>query len=427
MPRRSLRRRARVGFALAGGGPVGAMYELGALRALEESVAGLQLNDAWSYVGVSAGSFIAACLANGLTVRQMLASVVHGDAGPHPLRPELFFTPAYREIASRGVKLPRLTVEALITLARHRTRRSINEAVSLFAQALPVGIFDNEPLRRFLEELFSSDGRTDDFTKLARPLTVVAADLETGTAIRFGAPGLDDVPISLAVQASTAVPGVYPPVRVHGRDCVDGVLLKTVHASVALEQGAELLFCINPIVPVDVSAAARGGRVPEDVLIRMGLPGVLSQTFRTLIHSRLEVGLSRYAARYPDADIVLLEPRADEYAMFFSNIFSFQSRVAICERGYAATRHDLLERFDELGPVLASRGLRLRADTLLGEPTELWTNLGLRVERPAEQRPRAITSLERALSALENAAAEAMDKSRATRSRRPGARRTPSA
>ncbi|HEU4989238.1 MAG TPA: patatin-like phospholipase family protein, partial [Gemmatimonadaceae bacterium] len=62
----------KIGLALAGGGTVGAMYELGALRALEEAVDGLDMNDAYAYVGVSAGSFIAACLANGLTTTQML-------------------------------------------------------------------------------------------------------------------------------------------------------------------------------------------------------------------------------------------------------------------------------------------------------------------------------------------------------------------
>ena len=61
----AVRSRSRVGLALAGGGPMGAMYELGALRALEEAIDGLRLNDAWSYVGVSAGSFVASCLANG--------------------------------------------------------------------------------------------------------------------------------------------------------------------------------------------------------------------------------------------------------------------------------------------------------------------------------------------------------------------------
>jgi NTE family protein len=399
------------------------MYELGALRALEESIQGLDLNDAWSYVGVSAGSFIAACLANGLTMRDLLGSVSRGESGPHPLRPDLFFTPAYRELLSRGFKLPRLAVEALLTLARHPTSRSVNEAISLFSQALPVGVFDNEPVRRFLSGVFAMEGRTDDFRQLKHRLTVVSADLETGTAVRFGHAGLDDVPISLAVQASTAVPGVYPPVRIRGHDCVDGVLLKTVHASVALEQGANLVFCVNPIVPVDVKALAAAGRVPEDVLVQLGLPAVLSQTFRTLIHSRLEVGMSRYAGRFPDADIVLLEPRTDEYEMFFSNIFSFRSRIAICERGYTSTRRDLLERYDELAPLLRARGLELRADVLLDTSVDLWRGLNLEVvAREKTAPPRAVSSLERIVTSLEDAAATAVLKG--ARRMRPAARRS---
>ena len=168
----------------------------------------------------------------------------------------------------------------------------------------------------------------------------------------FGAEGWDHVPISLAVQASTALPGLYPPVRVDGIDCVDGVLLRTVHASVALEQGVELLLCVNPIVPTDVRTAIGQGLMPKGILAARGLPAVLSQTFRTLIHSRLEVGLSRYATHFPDADIVLFEPGRDEYAMFFSNVFSFSSRREVCELAYRNTRAELWERRRTLGPAL---------------------------------------------------------------------------
>jgi predicted acylesterase/phospholipase RssA len=372
---------------------MGAMYELGALRALEEAVDGLRLDRAWSYVGVSAGSFVAACLANGLPLREMLDAVVR-EEGPFALRPDVFFTPAYRELATRAFKVPRLLAASLLMFGRYPITRASGEAMSLLSQALPVGVFDNEKIRSYLERIFSRAGYTDDFRALRRRLTVVAADLETGTAIRFGDRGLDHVPISRAVQASTAVPGVYPPVRVDGRDCVDGVLLKTVHASVALDHGARLVICINPLVPVDVTAAVHAGRVPEHVLRQLGLPAVLSQTFRTIIRSRLEVGISRYAARYPDADLVLFEPPSDEYAMFFANIFSFRSRVAICERGYAATRSDLRRRFDTLAPIFERHGLTLRADVLADESLDLWNGLGL---RPAARRSRSLLAATRGL------------------------------
>jgi hypothetical protein len=151
------------------------------------------------------------------------------------------------------------------------------------------------------------------------------------------------------------------------------------------------------------------------VLIARGLPAVMSQTFRTLIHSRLEVGLSRYAARFPDADIVLLEPRSDEYALFFANLFSFRSRVAICERGYAATRRDLLERYTEIAPIVESHGFSLRADVLLDETRDLWRDIGLEVgtRRKSDASPRVMESLDRALDEIErglvNAAEAAAD------------------
>ncbi len=399
-PRKS--RHPKIGVALAGGGPVGAMYEIGALRALEEAVDGLDLNEVDSYVGVSAGSFIAACLANGLTTTQMLRAVLRDEPGVNPLRPEIFFTPAYGEFIKRGFKVPRLAFEAINEFIRHPGSQSIGTAINFLMQALPVGVFANEPIRAYMQEIFSMEGRTDDFRKLKRRLTVVSADLDSGTPIRFGMEGWDHVPISTAVQASTAVPGIYPPVRIQGRQCVDGVLLKTVHASVALQQGAELLFCINPIVPVDAAAAAQEGRLPPDVIVQSGLPAVLSQTFRTLIHSRLRVGFSRYSARFPDADVVLLEPDAEEYELFFANVFSFRSRRHICRSGYEATRRTLLQRYNELRPVLRSHGFTLRRDILRDQSRDLWSSAGLEtvlLSRPTAHR--VTGSLSRALNRLE--------------------------
>ena len=56
----------RIGLALAGGGPLGAVYEIGALCALQEALAGIDFTRLQHYVGVSAGGFIAAGLANGI-------------------------------------------------------------------------------------------------------------------------------------------------------------------------------------------------------------------------------------------------------------------------------------------------------------------------------------------------------------------------
>jgi hypothetical protein len=85
--------------------------------------------------------------------------------------------------------------------------------------------------------------------------------------VRFGSPGHDDVPISKAVQASTALPGLYPPVKIGERYFVDGGLKRTLHASSALDEGVNLLFCVNPIVPYDASAAPPGDDKRHDSLV----------------------------------------------------------------------------------------------------------------------------------------------------------------
>lgn len=369
--------RSRIALALAGGGPEGAVYEIGALRALDEALDGLDFNRLEVYVGVSAGSFIAAALANGIDPAQLCRAIVSSEPGEHPFIPETFLTPAGKELGRRVSSLPRLVTEALGEYARHPLGNSLLGSMTRLGRALPVAVFENEPLRAYLEKIFSKPGRTDDFRELPAKLFVVAADLDSGNAVRFGEAGFDHVPISKAVQASTALPGLYPPVEIDGRFYVDGVLLKTLHASVALEAGAELLVAVNPIVPVDTVRAVEEGVMKRGRLIDRGLPSVLAQTFRTLIQSRLEVGLRAYDTRFEGRDVVLFQPRRDDYKMFFTNIFSFDDRRTVCEHGYLQTRQDLRERRSELEPVLARHGISIRDDVLEDEARDLWCHVGL--------------------------------------------------
>lgn len=374
----------RIGLALAGGGPEGAVYEIGALRALEESLDGVHFNDADVFVGVSAGAFIASCLANGITTAQLARGIVRQTPGEHPFVPETFFTPAVSEFVRRGLMLPRLIAEAVADYLRYPRDLTLTESLTRLSRALPVGLFDNAAIREYLETVFALPGRTDDFRRLERTLYVVAADLDSGRAVRFGEPGRDHVPISRAVQASTALPGLYPPVLIDDRYYVDGVLLKTLHGSVALERGVDLLFCVNPIVPVDTEETVAAGVMRRGKLVDRGLPTVLSQTFRTLVHSRLNVGIASYRPRFPGQDILLFEPGRDDYRMFFTNIFSFTSRRQVLEHAYDSMRTQLLERREEIEPALERHGIRLRVDVLLDRSRTVWTEIGM----PSDPRQR---------------------------------------
>jgi hypothetical protein len=98
-----------------------------------------------------------------------------------------------------------------------------------------------------------------------------------------------------------------------------------------------------------------------------GLPMVLSQTFRTLLQSRMQVGLARYAQQYPDTDQLVFEPNPNDGELFFTNVFSFAARRRVCQIAYRNTLADLRLRAGVLRPMLAAYGITLRNDIIEDE------------------------------------------------------------
>ncbi len=356
-PRRSPagRRRQPVGLALAGGGFLGAAYELGVLTALDEAVDGLDLNGLDSYVGVSAGAFIAAGLANGKTPQHMVRLFID-DSDP-ALDPAAMLQPSaslWWKALGAAPRVARLALQSAVISGRRGLSASLWEALEKIARTLPAGVLDASAAERTLRQLFAAEHGSDDFRRLPSRLRIVATDIDTGQPVEFGAPGFDDVPISRAVIASSAVPGIFAPVRIGQRYFVDGALNKTLHASVALNEGVKLLFCINPLVPFNSGAATRPG-----VIAKAGLTVILSQSIRTAIRSRMTTGLEKYSSTHPDARLIVLEPRSSDTELFFTGIFTVSARRRVCELAYQQTRLDLLERFAELNTLLEPHGMGL--------------------------------------------------------------------
>lgn len=400
----------RIALALAGGGPLGAIYEIGALCALDESLQGLSLTDLHHYVGVSAGGFIAAGLANGMTPRELCAAFIeNGDSASEVFDPAWLMVPAYGEFLRRGIIFPGLAASALWRATFGR--KTFVNAMETLGPALPTGIFSNDEVHTQLEKLFSKPGRTNDFRKLRTRLTLVATNLDSGDAAPFGRPGWDHVPISKAVQASSALPGLFPPVEIDRHYYVDGALKKTMHAGVAMDDGIDLMFCLNPLVPFNSTRAPelamdqrvmRRGLPPEKQsiprIVSGGLPAVLSQTFRSMIHSRLELGMKHYEHAYPDTDIVLLEPDHRDAEMFLANTFSYSQRRELAEHAYQKTRQMLRSRKTTLSAKLARHGVSLNLDVLEDPKRHLVA------ARPAATRVgRAIASLEDVMEDLSHA------------------------
>ena len=353
----------RLGLALAGGGPLGAIYEIGAICALAEALDGVDFNrDIGVYVGVSSGAFIAAGLANGVTPHEMARMFIESETATEPFDPSLLLRPAFREYLHRAARVPPVLASAVWRIVTRPHQASLMGAFQQLGELLPTGVFDNRKIDDFIAKLFTQGERVNDFRALDRRLVLVATDLDSGAAVQFGQPGFDHIPISTAVQASSALPGLFPPIEIDGRFYVDGALKRTLHASVALEAGMKLVLCVNPLVPFS-QAAKRNPRAHQR-LVDGGLPAVLSQTFRSIIHSRMQVGMSRYEREFADADVVLFEPHASDADMFYSNIFSYSNRKRLAEHAYQRTRSQLFERRHELEPLFARHGVGLRLDVL---------------------------------------------------------------
>ena len=100
----------------------------------------------------------------------------------------------------------------------------------------------------------------------ARELYLAATDLDRCERLIFGEPGWDDVPISRAVAASTALPVLYAPVRVRDRDLVDGGVYSTTNLDVAVAHGATLVIVVNPLVPYRADGVRAGRRATAPLL-----------------------------------------------------------------------------------------------------------------------------------------------------------------
>jgi NTE family protein len=146
-------------------------------------------------------------------------------------------------------------------------------------------LFETSRLATFLDGALG--GR--DFDALDRPFAAVACELTTGRRIV-----LRDGPVSTAVLASAAIPGIFPPVEHDGRLLVDGSLVDIVPAALARELGADI------VIAVDVS-----GPLPRR------RPTTLIQTM-IAVSTLQPGGVDRLAE---DADLVL-SPEVDEYAVW---------------------------------------------------------------------------------------------------------------
>ena len=349
-------------LVLAGGGITGLTYEIGALRALDDLLVGVSVNDFDVYVGTSAGSFVGAMLANGITPTDMALGLEGSNEKLRPPTRWTVYRPNVGEAARRLFKLPGLVTELAWELARHPSRLNPLDVIGMLSPLLPSGIFSSHELLRYLERLFGSDGLVDDFRSLDKELHIVTCALDTGERVVFSRFNNAEVPVSAAVAASSAIPMLFKPVRINGVDYVDGGIKGISALDVAVSRGATLIVVINPVVPVDTRHLTAPQPLRAQVsqhLVDMGMRGVYNQVMRGMLHDGMLDHIRLVRNRHPDVDILLIEPRADDEKMFFHELMSFSARMMVLQHGYESVSNGLLDTWGYLRRILPKHGIHI--------------------------------------------------------------------
>jgi len=364
-PAKGRQRRSRTALVLGGGGFTGGVYEIGALRALDLLAVNRTVNEFDVYVGTSAGSFVSSLAANGVTPEEMMRVV--NQQVPSPFRDVdrgSLMRPNYLEFAQSAALLPLRLLGLARSFVGQVGQVSLIDLAVQLAEGLPSGIYDGTAIQEYMESVLADPDRTNDFRLLGSELYLAATDLDTCERIVLGGPGWDDVPIARAVAASTALPMVYKPVEVKGRQLIDGGIRSTTNVDIAVENGAEFVIVVNPLVPYvndfqKVIPTMFGSRVRR--VADMGFPQIGYQTFKLLAHQRLHEAVRHWEEKYPGVDIILIEPDPNDELMFETNIMNFASRVDIARHGFESVTLKLAADYDRFRDVCAKHGIEISA------------------------------------------------------------------
>ena len=363
--KRSRRRQSKTALVLGGGGFTGGVYEIGALRALDLLAVNRTINEFDVYVGTSAGAFIASMVANGITPEEMMR-VINSDL-PSPLSDislGMLLQPNYGGFVRKSLTFPLRVAGVARGLLSQVREVSAVDIVNGLAGGLPSGVYSGRGIESYVEEALADPDRTNDFRLLDPELYLTATDLDSTERVVMGDGEWMDVPISTAVAASGALPMLYEPVRIDGREFIDGGIRSTTNIDVAVEHGAKFIVVINPVVPyvndlrkrIPTIMGTRARRVSD-----MGFTAIGNQAFRLLSHERLHIAVQHWEERYPGVDIILIEPEFDDELMFGTSIMDYSARLEIAKHGFESVTLKLARDYERYKSIAERHGIEISA------------------------------------------------------------------
>jgi NTE family protein len=354
--------KTKTALCLCGGGAMGAMFQIGALAALEDSVEGLEVNAFDLYIGSASGASVAASLAAGLPVQRIYrafldpADVYFGLERRHLLRMDLG---EWRRMLVSALSALRHGAVSLVSRGAAPPPKALWEELDRLYDSMPAGLFTLEGYERFLEEFFVRRGVPNSFQAMPRPLRIMAHELDSGAVTLFGSPEADGVPVARACIASMAISPFFSPVRIGDRHYINPGAGQVAHLDVAVEQGAEVIVVLNPMVPVKVESVPTGHGHKESLRDK-GMMWVLNQAIRIGMNRLVAESCERVAAS-GKAQVILIEPAPEDGILFMYNPASFDARRRLLEYAYRHTRAKIAEAFGTSGSALERAGWRAKA------------------------------------------------------------------
>ncbi len=355
-----MRAPGRVVLCLPGGGATGAMYQIGALAALEDALEGFDANGLHAYVGASSGASVAAALAGGRRVQRIYRAFLDPSDNYFPLeRDHLYRTDwdEWRRVIATGSSALRRGTRSMLLRATPPSPAVLWEELDRFNDSLPAGVFSLDAYERFLAAFFERRGVPNTFSALPRPLRVVSHELDSGALTVFGAEPHHHVPVSRACIASMALPPLFSPVRIGDRHYVDAGAAQVAHLDVALGEGADALVVVNPMVPVRATTVPTGHGHRTSVRDK-GAVWVMHQVLRMGIHEAMREACRRITATVP---VLLVEPDPMDGILFMYSPASFAARRSILEHAYRTTRSRVATWVADGHAALVTGGYQLRA------------------------------------------------------------------
>ena len=362
--------RSKIALSLSGGGITGALYEIGCLAALDDylgfdfSSTGFHI-----YIGISAGASVATLLAKGIPARKVYWGLLTGSDPALRWDRSSFYEPNRAEIFQSIFRVLASIPAYFVYSVRAGIRPSPFEFMHWTEERLPPGVFAIETFQRWIAGLLQAHGKTDSFADLRPELYVPATDLDMGTRRVFHNNNAGHIPISQVVAASSAIPLFFRPVRIEGRDYIDGSTGKVAHIDIAIKNGAATILIINPFVNImndrNLVRIPKGGGEAASIREK-GMSFIQDQASRIETRVRLDGEIRRAQVEFPDVKIYRIEPSSTEVMMFLHNAMSHEQREQILRYGYTSMTSILKRRRAVIEELMQFHGLNPPGEATAG-------------------------------------------------------------